>query len=131
MRRLFALGVIAVLGLAACGGGDGGDGGDEPATCSPSGSALSVTAENFAFDTDCLAAPADTDFTIELTNKDAGTPHNVAILPEDGEGDALFQGELFEGVETQTYDVNGIPAGTYHFHCDAHPDQMQGTFIVE
>jgi plastocyanin len=105
--------------LAACGG-------DGDATCSPSGTELRVTARDLAFDTDCLAAPAEQPFSIELANEDEAVQHNVSIR---GGDEVLFEGELFAGVERMTYDVEALEAGTYEFRCDVHPD-MNGTFIV-
>jgi plastocyanin len=129
MRRMagMMLGAALMLGLAACSGGGGGEK-DGPANCSPSGTKVKVTAEGFQFDTDCLSAPADTAFTIAFDNEDAGTPHNVAIT--DAEGNTSYKGEIFNGVKTETYQVDPLGAGTYGFHCDVHPS-MKGTFVVQ
>ena len=89
---------------------------------------MKVVAKGFKFNTDCLAAPADTAFTIEFDNQDNGTPHNVAII--DAEGNKAFSGEIFSGKDSKTYDVDPLGAGTYEFKCDVHPT-MSGTFIVE
>src|SRR5437667_5790036 len=102
--------------LAACGGG----GGSSPATCSPSGTHLRITAANTAFDTDCLAAPANRAFTIAFANDDPGTPHNVHILTSSGT--SLFKGDITTGTKTITYDVGALKRGTYTFRCDVHPD---------
>ena len=99
------------------------------AACAPSGTSLSITAHNVAFDTNCLAAPADKTFTIAFTNQDSGVPHNVSIV--DSSGKALFTGSIFPGVATETYKVGALSAGTYTFKCDVHPTQMTGTFVVK
>ncbi len=39
------------------------------------------------------------------------------------------QGEIFNGVETRTYDVPALPAGTYGFVCTVHPN-MTGTLTA-
>ena len=145
MRKLlWPLVAIAIVSVA-CGGGKGesaGGGGNTPIPtspnptesestapeCTPDGTELKIEAQNIAFDKDCLAAPADTAFTIEFDNQDAGVPHNVAISATDGTPE--FKGELVTGVEDTTYDVDALAAGTYEFHCDVHPSQMQGTFVV-
>jgi plastocyanin len=61
-------------------------------------------------------------------------PHNVAffqgadanaprILPES-------QTQLFPGPKTETYRLPALKAGSYFFHCDAHPGAMQGKLVV-
>ena len=88
-----------------------------------------ITAENLSFDRDTLSFPADTSSTLTFQNNDAGTPHNVAIYTDESASDALFTGELVTGVDTVTYEIPAIPAGSYYFHCDVHPD-MHGTVTV-
>jgi len=100
------------------------DGGPPP--CEPSGTELSVVAANIAFDTDCLAAPADTAFTIAFDNQDT-QPHNVGIYDQQG-GQALFTGETFQGPDSRTYEVDPLAAGQYYFQCDVHPT-MNGAFV--
>jgi len=100
------------------------------AACSPAGASLTVSAQNTAFDTRCLAAPANTAFTIAFTNKDA-LPHNVAIYTNASASTALFKGSLLNAPGSVTYDVKALPAGTYVFRCDVHPAQMTGVFVVK
>jgi plastocyanin len=136
--------LLPALILAACGGGQ------EPAPraappaataspaapqCSPSGTTLELTAEKDKFDKDCLAAPADTPFTIKFTNKDKARgddpffTHNVSI--ESGTGvRTFFAGDFVRGPKTVEYQVDPLPAGTYRFECDVHTQRMTGTFVV-
>jgi plastocyanin len=97
--------------------------------CEPSSKRIEVSAVGLSFDQSCLAAPAGKSFTIEFTNN-ASIPHNVAIYTDQSAAKSLFVGESFLGVETMTYDVPAIDAGTYFFRCDVHPPQMNGTFVV-
>jgi plastocyanin len=99
------------------------------ASCSPSGTALTLTAFDNKFDKDCLAAPAEQDFTIEFSNLDRGIPHNVAIYEDETVRKNFFRGELTDGPGKQTYSVPGLPAGTWYFRCDPHPE-MNGTFVA-
>lgn len=98
-------------------------------TCSPNGTALSITAFDGKFDKDCLAAPADQAFTIDFNNLDRGIPHNVAIYEDQTAQKTLFKGELIDGPSKTTYSVQALPGGRFFFMCDPHPD-MNGTFIV-
>jgi plastocyanin len=94
---------------------------------------LSVTAKNIAFDTNCLAAPPDTAFSISFDNQDAGTPHNVEIYSDSSAtkrlGGATGPTDTIVGVSSTSYKVDPLPAGIYFFKCDVHP-QMNGTFVV-
>jgi plastocyanin len=125
------IGLVAILALVATacvsGFGGGNDGDLEGVTCEPTGTTLQISAEETAFDTNCLAVAAGEAFEIVFDNRDTDE-HNVAIYPDEGE--PLFQGEIFAGVGTKTYDVPAIEAGTYRFQCDVHPE-MNGAFIAK
>jgi plastocyanin len=96
----------------------------------PSGSnAVVVTAVNTTFTTSAVEAPASEPFDIVFDNEDPGIPHNVAIYTDSAASQALFVGETFNGAATRTYHVPALPAGTYYFRCDVHP-QMNGTLTV-
>ncbi len=89
-----------------------------------------ISASGIAFDTDTLEVPADTPFEIVFANNDAGIPHNVAIHEGCPTGPEVWTGEIFNGVETRTYDVPALPAGTYGFVCTVHPN-MTGTLTAK
>jgi cytochrome c oxidase subunit 2 len=91
---------------------------------------LTLAAQGIAYDTATLEAPADTPFRIAFTNNDAGIPHNVAIHRDSPTGPEVWKGEIFSGVDTRTYDVPALPAGTYGFVCTVHPN-MTGTLTVK
>jgi len=110
-------GVVAQL-FPAQGAGPGG-----PAACAPT-DPIEITAKNTTFSTKELCLPGDTFFEIVFHNEDAGIPHNIAIL-ETG-----FNGEVFNGVATMTYDMPPITPGTYRFICVVHPTSMFGTATV-
>lgn len=103
-------------------------------TAAPSGSPsepaegdLALVALNIQFDRTELSTAADTPFTITLDNQDAGIPHNVEI--RDAGGASLFLGEIYNGVETRTYEIPALAAGSYTFICTVHPN-MVGTLTV-
>jgi hypothetical protein len=123
---------------AACGGDDNTAAAPTPTPsatetepCPPSGTALTLLAEDLEFDKICLVAPANQPITITMDNKDAGIPHNFAIYPDLRSSSALFKGENVLGPVVKAYKVPALAAGEYHFRCDIHPRQMQGDFVVE
>jgi len=91
---------------------------------------LELTASGIAFDKADLTAPAGVPFQIKFTNNDAGIPHNVAIHKDSPAGEVVWQGEIFSGTDTRTYDVPALPAGTYGFSCTVRPN-MTGTLTVK
>jgi plastocyanin len=103
-------------------GAAGGPPGGEPAADAV------LHAKNIAFAEGSLTAPADRPFTLEFVNEDAGTPHNFEL--KDGAGASVFQGEVFNGVDTRVYDVPALAAGTYTFLCTVHPS-MTGSATLQ
>jgi plastocyanin len=91
---------------------------------------VTVVAQGLQFDTSEIDLPADAPTTITFTNNDAGTQHDIAIFQDDTLAKVLFRGDLVTGVATVKYDVPGLPAGTYYFHCDVHPT-MSGSVVVK
>lgn len=87
---------------------------------------IHLAAEGLKFDTEALEVPADTAFKLVFENNDATIPHNVSIWEDDAFTTSLFVGETFPGVATKEYEVEPIPAGSYAFRCDVHPD-MKGS----
>jgi plastocyanin len=119
------------------GGGEASGGGSfsgGAASCAPSATTIQITAHNIQFSTGCLAAPANTPFTINFDNQDSSLTHNIHIFSADpathADTTTLFTGPSVTGVATAMYSVNALLAGTYFFHCDFHPTQMFGTFVV-
>jgi plastocyanin len=110
-------------------------GGTGGSACTPKGPTLRLTAKSIRFDTSCLAAPADTPFTIRFENADAGVAHNVHVYSEDPAANpsakSLFTGTIVTGPTTTTYSLAALPAGSYYFHCDVHPTTMKGRLIVK
>jgi plastocyanin len=150
---LFLL-VLVIAGLfgAACGDDDegGGNGGeattrpaspteDEGENGSPTDGAgdedsvvLEITAENTTFDETELTAPAGADVTLIYDNDDDGIDHNWSLYETPESTEALFEGPLTTGIEQVRYEFTAPEEpGTYHYHCDIHPTQMDGDFIVE
>lgn len=136
---ILAVLLLSTLAFTACSSGDDDDDGNGATqtgagaqTGAEGGSTmLTIVAESNRFDKDELRAPANTEVTLELENKDAGVLHNVSIYESSDVSETIYQGELFTGEATQTYTFETPDAGEYFFRCDVHPDTMTGTFIVE
>jgi len=92
---------------------------------------LTVTAHNIAFtEGSTISAPANSPITINFDNQDQGTPHNIKIFKDQIGGQVAFEGKIFPGVATETYEVGPLAAGTYPFECFVHPN-MTGTLTVQ
>jgi plastocyanin len=95
-------------------------------TSSPAAGGTTVVAKDIAFQPTSLTIPADTATAITFDNQDAA-PHNMAI--KDASGAQVFKGEIVTQTKV-TYNVNALPAGTYGFWCEVHPN-MTGTLAVQ
>ena len=94
-----------------------------------SGPTVHISADNLAFDTNILTAPAGRRFTIVFANQDAGVQHNVAVYTNSSATKALEIGKLITGPATADYQVPALAPGKYFFRCDVHP-QMNGTLTA-
>ena len=103
------------------------------ASAAPSGSInpnlVTISALGIKYEQTTVTAPAGARFQIAFENKDAGVPHNVSIHLGGATGAELFKGTIFNGIETRTYDVPALDAGTYAFVCTVHPT-MVGTLTA-
>jgi hypothetical protein len=105
-----------------------GSGGPAGSDGPPSAADVTVEALNIAFIQTTWSGPADTPFTIEFINSDAGVPHNIALI--DSSGAEAWKGDIFNGVETRVYEVPALPAGVYTYICSVHPN-MTGTATLQ
>ena len=91
---------------------------------------VQISALGIKYEQSSVTVKADTSFQIAFDNKDAGVPHNVSIHQGDATGAELFKGAIFNGVETRTYTVPPLDAGSYAFVCTVHPT-MIGTLTAQ
>jgi cytochrome c oxidase subunit 2 len=90
-----------------------------------------LSAQNIAFDKDCMTAPAGKPWTLTFDNKEP-VQHNVAIFQgSNAQGANLFRGQLIIGPKVIKEQVPALKAGSYFFHCDVHPQAMQGKLVAK
>lgn len=95
-----------------------------------SGEAVEVklVADQIAFDTDELEAPAGASVVVKLHNADEGVPHNVSFYERKG-GKAVVVGEIVSGPADTVVKVTAPSEGSLYFQCDVHPE-MSGELVV-
>jgi plastocyanin len=91
-----------------------------------------LVARNLTFDKRSIAASPGVDVTVKLDNQDAGVLHNVAFYTNRSASTKIFVGATSTGPAStnETFKAPTTP-GNYFFRCDAHPDQMTGSFVVK
>ncbi|MEX1253458.1 MAG: cupredoxin domain-containing protein [Dehalococcoidia bacterium] len=110
---------------------------DETATteATASGSTeLEIEAEDTAFSTDTLEAPAGEAFSVAFTNSDDGIGHTFSLYASqaavDANEDPIASSELLQGPAERSVDVPALDAGEYYFQCDIHTS-MNGTLTAQ
>ncbi len=92
---------------------------------------ITLTAQNIAFDSTTLTAPAGSTVVMTFVNKDTNIPHNFALYTDATTATKIFTGDIVTGPKTVTYTfVAPSKPGNYFFRCDVHPEMMTGTFMV-
>jgi len=101
------------------------------ASCPVSSGAISLTAKNISWNTNCLAVPAGAPVSLTINNQDAGIDHDVDI--RDAVGKAVIQDQPHTpGGQTSIYQYNALQPGTYTFICSVHPiGPMTGVLTVK
>jgi plastocyanin len=95
------------------------------------GGGPSISVANLQFSTDSLTFEAGKPTTLHFENNDPGQTHNFSIYTDESATTAEFQGQNTTGPQTVDYDIPKLPAGTYFFRCDVHPQDMTGTLTVK
>jgi plastocyanin len=124
LRTGASLLLVALL-VAACSGG--GASARPPAPATVVDGAVTITADDLAFDATSLEATAGEAFTITFTNNDS-VPHNLALYTEEG-GEEIVVGDVINEGETVEIEVPALDEGTFYFVCDLHPE-MNGPVEV-
>lgn len=110
--------------------GDGGASEEPSETLPPDAVILEIAAEQIAYDTLALEAPAGVRFGIHFVNKDTGIPHDVDI--ELADRTMVQNNAILQTAGEVTYIIEPLEAGTYTFICSVHPiPNMTGTLTVK
>ena len=128
MKRLtLTLGLLALAAvLAACSGASAEAPTPAAPAGSPSGDAVTIVAKDIKFVPTAVSVKADTAFDIVFDNQD-GAPHNIDISSSGGT--TVFKGEIVTSAKV-TYAIPALPAGSYSFICDVHPE-MKGAITAQ
>lgn len=115
--------VVGQLAVAACflGQAPTGDTAASPAVTTV------IVARDLSFDASTVRLPSGIPVGITLDNRDPGILHNVSISSP--QGNVVFRGATFAGIERRTYRLAPLPQGTFRFICDVHPG-MAGELLV-
>jgi plastocyanin len=122
MRRPLVLAAAIVLSgvvVAGCGSNDDDDVATD--TTAAAGTPVELKTADFAFDPSTIQLTAGEAVTFVVDNADS-VEHNLTIDGTDVDED-LEPGKTTDVPAT-------LDAGTYTFHCEYHPAQMQGTITV-
>jgi plastocyanin len=90
-----------------------------------------LVASDISFDRDRLNVPAGATVELTLVNRDP-VEHNFSVYEDDDAQEPIFQGDLFSGPDAERVYEFQAPEepGEYHFQCDPHAPQMNGTLVV-
>ncbi|MFN8621440.1 MAG: plastocyanin/azurin family copper-binding protein [Chloroflexota bacterium] len=132
-RPSAAAGASGAGGSAGSGAPAGSGGPGAPAPAPSGGLELTTTADDpLAFHPTTLSAAPGAKVTVTYRN-DSPVPHNVAFFNgPDATAPRIAATDVKAGpgdVESVSFTAPDQP-GSYFFHCDVHPDQMQGTLTV-
>jgi plastocyanin len=123
-RFLTTAAVLVFVGVALAGCGKTKKNASSSTTAGGgSGTTLTLVATNFQFDKSTLTATAGDTVTFVIKNEASGTEHNLTIADLKVNTDA-------KAGTTEHATVKNLKAGTYQYHCEYHPSQMNGTLTV-
>jgi plastocyanin len=120
---LLAIVLVPGLSVAACSGGD--DAAAPPTATAgrchrAEGGQVTIVAKDLAWDTACLEVPAGQPVTVVVDNQDSGVAHNLHLKTAPGNPTTALEVGPIQQHLTVT-----LPAGTYPYICDVHPN-MEG-----
>jgi cytochrome c oxidase subunit 2 len=105
-----------------------------PAPAGAEAQTVEISAQNTAFDKAEIRVKAGGLVTVKVSNKET-VPHNWALYESESAAlsgaKAIAATQLKAGPYEEQATFEAPKPGTYFFRCDAHPQQMRGTLVVE
>lgn len=95
-----------------------------------SGLSVTLVASHSSWSVSALTVPAGQVWHLILDNEDHNVPHNFVVAHRPELQSTIF-GPAFNGIATMTFDIPGLPAGTYQFICSLHPETMTGVLTIK
>ena len=90
---------------------------------------VELVAEEFSWDRGTISAPAEKVWHVEIDSR-TEEDHNFLVTTNAPVPQPLSTSGTF-GKGTHTYDIPGLPAGTYVYICTLHPSFMAGSLTIE
>jgi plastocyanin len=111
---------IALL-VAACGPGAAASEPEPAPAAAGNEVAVTVTARDIWFEPTLVQVPAGRALAIALENRDAGVPHDIALMADASFTTKLGASEIVTGPAMAVLRVPGLVAGNYRLVCEVHP----------
>ena len=106
-----------------------------PIADAPAGdTVVNLVADNVRWTETEITVPAGETWTLVLESRDPEFhPHNFTIITGPDFADRVYQTPQVVGPDSATFEMPGLPAGSYDFVCTIlnHRATMQGTLTVE
>lgn len=120
MKHLAVISLFSAIGLASVACGEG--------VPSPAGAAplaprvIELVAANIELLPATISVPTGTELHVRFDNRDAGIPHNVALMADAQFATKLAETEIAIGPTVQDLVIPGLIPGAYRFTCLVHPN---------
>jgi hypothetical protein len=92
---------------------------------------IGLVAEGGKWDKYTLSAPAGKVWHIKVVSQEPIGHHNFVVASGPTFPERIYTGKNLLPMATVTYDVPGLPAGSYLFICTVHPETMTGALTLK
>ncbi|HTG42048.1 MAG TPA: hypothetical protein VK697_10600 [Methylomirabilota bacterium] len=92
---------------------------------------VGLVAEGGKWDKYTLTAPAGKVWHVKVVSQEPIGHHNFVVASGPTFPERIYTGKNLLPKATVTYDVPGLPAGSYLFICTVHPETMTGTLTLK